>query len=389
MHTEASCCVLTSSLKKYTFYNLLINNIFVSLCHLILGGTKGFLTMFVRKKKYPSGNIGVIVVEKIGGKMKELATIGVAYNEDEVENLVNEAKEWISKEESRRHTQLDLYGEEREACDREREDVRRVLSQVSNILLNGCDLINANIAELEAHGYKYIIGAKIKNESQEVKNWILELPKRDCQMVEYDKGGGRRLLVGYTDDRAKKDAYNREKGIRRLEKAYKHGALTKGNINKRGYNKFLSMDGEVKVAINYERIADDSKWDGLKGYLTNTDIPIQDVYTAYHNLWHVERAFRIAKSKIEIRPMFHFTRRRIEAHICICFVALKVYKELERMLKVSEIKMSVDKVLALAKTITTIQIKLPLNKEIYTQTMLMARHQKIAKLFDEDFWGTQ
>ena len=79
----------------------------------------------------------------------------------------------------------------------------------------------------------------------------------------------------------------------------------------------------------------------------------------------------------------------IEAHVCICFVALKVYKELERMLKVSEIKMSVDKVLALAKTITTIQIRLPLNKDTYTQTMLMARHQKIAKLFDEDFWGTQ
>ena len=74
---------------------------------------------------------------------------------------------------------------------------------------------NANITELEAHGYKYIIGAKIKNESQEVKNWILEQPKRDCQMVEYDKGDGRRFLVGYTDDRAKKDAYNREKGIRR------------------------------------------------------------------------------------------------------------------------------------------------------------------------------
>ena len=51
--------------------------------------------------------------------------------------------------------------------------------------------------------------------------------------------------------------------------------------------------------------------------------------------------------------------------------------------------MSVDKVLALAKTITTIQIKLPLNKEVYTQTMLMARHQKIAKLFDEDFWVTR
>lgn len=58
--------------------------------------------MFVRKKKYPSGNIGIIIVEKIGGKMKELATIGITYNKNEVEGLVNQAKEWISKEESRR-----------------------------------------------------------------------------------------------------------------------------------------------------------------------------------------------------------------------------------------------------------------------------------------------
>ena len=116
------------------------------MCHPIFGDTKGFLTMFVRKKKYPSGNIGVIVVEKVGGKMRELATIGVAHCENEVESLVCEAKEWISREEARRHPRLDLYGEEREACEREacereREDVRRVLSQVSNILLNGCDLI--------------------------------------------------------------------------------------------------------------------------------------------------------------------------------------------------------------------------------------------------------
>ena len=155
---------------------------------------------------------------------------------------------------------------------------------------------NANITELESQGYKYIIGAKIKNESAEVREWILRQPKADRKMVEYDKGGGRRLLVGYTDDRARKDAHNREKGIRRLEKAYKRGTLTKDKINKRGYNKFLSIDGEVKVAINYDRIAEDTQWDGLKGYLTNTDIPVEQVYSAYHNLWHVERAFRIAKS---------------------------------------------------------------------------------------------
>ena len=127
--------------QKTYILQLFDKQYFASLRHLILGDAKGVLTMFIRKKRHRSGNIGVIVVEKIGGKMKELATIGVAYNEDEVENLVYEAKEWIYRENSRRHPQLDLFGDEREACDREREEVRRVLSNVSNILLNGCDLI--------------------------------------------------------------------------------------------------------------------------------------------------------------------------------------------------------------------------------------------------------
>ena len=65
----------------------------------------------------------------------------MAKDSNEIDSLVNAGHKWISKEESRRHPQLNLYGEEHEACDREREEVRRVLSQVSNILLNGCDLI--------------------------------------------------------------------------------------------------------------------------------------------------------------------------------------------------------------------------------------------------------
>jgi len=69
--------------------------------------------------------------------------------------------------------------------------------------------------------------------------------------------------------------------------------------------------------------------------------------------------------------MFHFTRQRIEAHICICFAALKVYKELERLLKLSRINMSVDKVLAMAQTVTTIEIKLPLNKNVIRKIVPM------------------
>ena len=182
---------------------------------------------------------------------------------------------------------------------------------------------------------------------------------------------------------------NYPRHVRRLEKLYRRGRLTKESINKRGYNKFLDMSGDTAVVINRERIAQDEAWDGLKGYLTNPGISHDDIFTAYHNLWNVERAFRIAKSKIEIRPMFHFTRRRIEAHICICFVALKVYKELERRLKRANIGMSVDKVLNMAKTVTTIVFRLPESGKTFTKTMPMKRHQRIAKLFTDEFWVAQ
>ena len=258
------------------------------------------------------------------------------------------------------------------------------------IVVAGSGLMNsANVSDLEADGCKYIIGSRIRNESEEVKRQILSFDKGEGMMHEIDKGGGRRLLIGYSGRRAGKDAHNREKGIRRLEKAYKAGHLSKENINRRGYNKFLDMEGDTNVSINYDRIREDARWDGLKGYLTNTDMPTEDVVSAYHNLWNVEKAFRIAKSKIEIRPMFHFTRRRIEAHICICFVALKVYKELERLLKLSGIRMSVDKVLNMAKTVTTISVYIPQNKKHLIKTMPMKRHKPIAKLFEENFWEAQ
>jgi len=85
--------------------------------------------------------------------------------------------------------------------------------------------------------------------------------------------------------------------------------------------------------------------------------------------------------------MFHFTKKRIEAHVCICFVAYKCYKELERILKVSGIKLSVDKVLSIAKTITTIKVKLQESKETILKTMLLTdKHRTIAPLFEAHFW---
>jgi len=243
-----------------------------------------------------------------------------------------------------------------------------------------------NIALLESGNYKYIIGARIKNESNDLKEWALSLDKQDGEFYETRKGNAR-LIVGYSSNRAKKDRHNREKGIKRLEKAYRSGNITKENINKRGYNKFLEISENVKVSISREKSEQDEKWDGLKGYLTNTKLPAREVYEQYNGLWSIERAFRITKGTLEMRPMFHFTPKRIEAHVCICFVAYKVYKELERILKISPINMSVDKVLDIAKTITTIKINLPISGNTMTQTMLLTpRHKSIAQLFDENFW---
>jgi len=518
--------------------------------------------MYVRKKKNKSGSTSIVIVDKSRGRYLEVKTIGVSSDESEITRLVREGREWIVEHRATGQLKLDLFEDESTKKNNEIEATERMLSMISNILINGTELIlnnvfnrigfnkikddifrklilsrlscpasksatveylknhfdedvnlsriyryldklgssqqkevqrisvehtkeilggsigvmfydvttiyfetdreddlrksgfskdgkhsnpqiilgilvslggcplaycihegnkyeghtmlpviedfvkeyglnefivvadsglmnNANIEELERLGYRYIIGAKLKTENTKMRQHILFQPKVDCQMFEIDKGKGRRLLVGYTNDRARKDAHNREKGVRRLKKAYHRGTLTKENINKRGYNKFLDINSSVQVAINYDKIAQDAAWDGLKGYLTNTTIPSEQVYDAYHNLWVVEHAFLITKSKIEIRPMFHFTRRRIEAHISICFVALKVYKELERILKLAGIGLSVDKVLAMAKTVTTIQITLPLNKTVISKTLVMKRHRAIALLFDEKFWEAQ
>ena len=247
-------------------------------------------------------------------------------------------------------------------------------------------LMNSNnIKLLRKAGYNYIIGARIKNETQAVKEWTLEQELDDGEFAELAREHGERLIVGYSKKRADKDAYNRRRGIERLRKAYKSGTLTKAQVNRRGYNKFLEISKDVTVEISEQKIAEDTRWDGLKGYITNTDLSPKQVVEQYHGLWVVERAFRVSKGTLEMRPMFHFNPRRIEAHVCICFVAYKVYKELERQIRLAEIPLSVDKVIDIAKTIITMRIRMPENGGFFTKTMFLTdRHRSIMPLFDEN-----
>ena len=141
----------------------------------------------------------------------------------------------------------------------------------------------------------------------------------------------------------------------------------------------------MTVEISEQKIAEDTRWDGLKGYITNTDLDPKQVVEQYHGLWVVERAFRVSKGTLEMRPMFHFNPQRIEAHVCICFVAYKVYKELERQIMLAKMPMSVDKVIDIAKTIITMRIRMPENGGFFTKTMsLTDRHRSIMPLFDDE-----
>jgi len=77
---------------------------------------------------------------------------------------------------------------------------------------------------------------------------------------------------------------------------------------------------------------------GLKGYVTNIDastMPAGEVIGSYHDLWHVEQSFRMSKTDLRARPMFHHTRDSIEAHLTIVFAALAVARHLQTRTGVS------------------------------------------------------
>ena len=127
----------------------------------------------------------------------------------------------------------------------------------------------------------------------------------------------------------------------------------------------------------------DSKWDGLKGYLTNTKLSKQEITDNYKQLWKIEKAFRISKTDLKIRPIFHHLERRIEAHICIAFVAYKVYKEVERQFKLKKSDINPERAIEIPKTIYAQKVVTPLNNELLSKMISLSDEQKgLAKLFD-------
>lgn len=247
-------------------------------------------------------------------------------------------------------------------------------------------LSKKNVEELLNKNYEFILGARIKNESEQIKQHILSDCFTDGKSILIKRNDQTRLIVSYSSSRAKKDAQNRQRGLKKLEKALNKGRLTKQHINNRGYNKYLKLQGDIKISIDYEKFNLDSRWDGLKGYITNSHLPKEEIIDNYRHLWQIEKAFRISKTDLRIRPIYHRLANRISAHITIAFCAYKLYKELERKLIVKKSSLSVEKAIELMKTIYLLKVKMPKSSKM--KNILFAEEKiqhQLLQIFNIEF----
>ena len=221
-------------------------------------------------------------------------------------------------------------------------------------------LNNDNIAYLENNNYKYILAYKIKNISNDLKEEIKNLTFIDDNVThniefkkvipfadENDKKQtihvNQRLVLSYSTQRAKKDKYNRNKAIQRLENKIKSSkTITKKDLKLSYYAKYIDLDdnnSKINFNINNQKIIEDEKLDGIKGFVTNDfTLTANEIIEHYNNQYEVERAFRISKTDLKIRPIYHRLETRIKAHILISFVSYAIYKEFDRKLKINDVK---------------------------------------------------
>ena len=181
-----------------------------------------------------------------------------------------------------------------------------------------------NISELRKENIHYIVGARLANLSHNTFEIIDSQMKREdgkTIRINTDKG---HLICSFSSARYRKDKYEMEKQIIKAK-----GIVERPSKNKKA--KFVKSN-EEQLVLNQELITKTSKLLGLKGYYTDmeeTSLSSYQVIKLYHELYKIEQAFRIAKSDLETRPIFHFKEEPIKLHLLICFMALVISKHIE------------------------------------------------------------
>lgn len=149
-----------------------------------------------------------------------------------------------------------------------------------------------------------------------------------------------RLICQYLSSRAAKDRSDREKQIEKANRIIS----TPSQVSRRF--RFVE-ETNGRYGLN-ERLIEKSKMlEGIKGYLTNTDFDENTTIERYHELWKIEKAFRMTKSDLEARPIFHQLDETITAHLVVVFASLAVcrYLEIKSNMSIQRILKTAGKVL--------------------------------------------
>ncbi|MBK7097931.1 MAG: IS1634 family transposase [Sphingobacteriales bacterium] len=181
-----------------------------------------------------------------------------------------------------------------------------------------------NTRALKENGINYIVGARLGNLPNELITAIdSNLPREDGKSIRLQTDNGY-LICSYSTVRYRKDKYEMERQIERAKYIITHPSQNKKL-------KFTKSNKE-NIELNQKLIDKTQKILGIKGYYTNLEESMVDNKTIiehYHELYKIEQAFRISKSDLQTRPIFHYKEEPIKLHLLICFMALVVSKHIE------------------------------------------------------------
>lgn len=213
-----------------------------------------------------------------------------------------------------------------------------------------------NLSSLDEKGVKFIVAAKLKGMKKAFQKEILhdisfalkENPSLESWVKEYDFEKYR-LVVSYSKKRASKDKKDRERLVERVKKKMSNGKVIIADlINNTGTKKYLKIEkaGAKEATLDDDKISHQEKWDGLHAVITNhksENTSSNEILAKYKGLWQIEEAFRINKHDLKMRPIYHWTEKRIQAHILICFVAFTLVAFVRHDLKKKNLNLSFKK----------------------------------------------
>lgn len=249
-------------------------------------------------------------------------------------------------------------------------------------------LSKVNLQRVRENNYEFIVGERLRSLPTHVKEQLTKLDTYHKEWLYSDSSGkevgiryctiqymGRTIIGTYSAKRAKKDRIERETRLKKAQQLLRKPA----SINKNASRYFLKSEKGDNYILDEAKIALDQKYDGFLAIATNnTELAVTEILDQYKQLYKIEQSFRTFKSHLETRPMFHWNRKRIEGHICLCYIAYTLLNYTLLKLQQKGIK-TTEK--ALRKTLDKMQLSLleHQGKDVYLRSAPSEDESRVQK----------